>query len=273
MKRPSLQFYPADWRNNAKLRRCSWEAKGVWIELIGLLHDSDNYGVLLWPLKEIAQALGAPIKTLKELADKGVLYGVEKGACEPMIYTPKSGRVEGPSVVLLAIQDGPIWYSPRMVRDEYVRAHRGEKTRFGGSSDAPNPKQTPSPKPPIGEGNGAAPNGPPNPPQGDGAASSSSSTSSIPNGIYGDGRQKFEMVEGWLPDELNLKTHMRMMGVTMDDIDEKLIESFVGYWMTQPGADTHASWCRRLVLRAQALKVHNAKSSTATDWAENGVLV
>jgi len=273
VRRPSLQFYPADWRNNAKLRRCSWEAKGVWIELIGLLHDSDNYGILHWPLKEIAQALGAPVKALKELSDKGVLYGIERGMCEPMIYTPKSGRVDGPSVQLIAAQAGPIWYSPRMVRDEYVRANRGDKTRFGGDETKQKRQSKPSPKPPIGDADGAAPNLSPSHPEGDGSTSSTSSSSSIPNGIYGDGRQKFEMFEGWLPDELNLKTHMRMAGVGMEDMDEKLIESFVGYWMTQSATDTHASWCRRLVLRAQDVKVRSAKASPVTDWAANGVLV
>lgn len=114
----------------------------MWIELLGLLHDSDNYGVLAWPLKEIAQALGAPVKALKELVDKGVLYGAEKGECEPFVYTPRSGRKNGEPVELVAVQQGPVWFSPRMVRDEYVRTVRGENTRF---SEENNP-QNPSPK-------------------------------------------------------------------------------------------------------------------------------
>lgn len=175
MKRPSFQFYPGDWRNNAKLRRCTWSARGVWIELLGLLHDSDTYGVLHWPLKEIAQALGAPARELNELVRNGVLYGCEKGSCEPMVYRPKSGRIEGVPVTLVAAQPGPIWYSPRMVRDEYVRTKRGVSTRFGeGQGDAPNP----SPKGGIGEWQGDTPKPTPKPPpnrwQGDGASSSSS---------------------------------------------------------------------------------------------------
>lgn len=165
MRRPSFQFYPADWRNNAKLRRCGWEARGVWIEIMGLLHDSDTYGVLHWPLKEIAQAIGAPMKAVNELVSKGVLYGTEKGACTPMTYRPKSGRVEGEEVTLIEEQQGPVWYSPRMVRDEYVRTKRGESTRFG---DAPSH----SPKGGIGEGL----NAPPTRRQGDGSSSSSSSS-------------------------------------------------------------------------------------------------
>ena len=68
MSRPSFQFYPDDWRNNSKLRRCSWAARGVWAEVICLMHDGEIYGVLPWTLKEIGRALGCPMTHLKELA-------------------------------------------------------------------------------------------------------------------------------------------------------------------------------------------------------------
>lgn len=189
MRRPSFQFYPGDWRTNAKLRRCSWAARGVWIEVMGLMHDSDEYGILRWPLKDIAQALGANMRELNELVAKGVLYGTEKGVCEPMIFRPKSGRREGPPVELVAEQKGPIWYSPRMVRDEYVRQQRGASTRFGDDDDRPpmggfggSPNR--APKPPFGDGSGArngASKPPPTQPQGDGSSSSSSSSYSVGN--------------------------------------------------------------------------------------------
>lgn len=142
MRRPSFQFYPADWRNNANLRRCSWEARGVWIEVMGLMHDSDVYGVLRWPLKEIAQALGAPLKIVQELASKGVMKGKDKGLIEAYVYTPRTGRSDGEPKVLVASQDGPVWYSSRMVKDEHLRSVRGEQTRFGDDTKHP-PKTAP----------------------------------------------------------------------------------------------------------------------------------
>lgn len=166
MRRPSFQFYPADWRNNANLRRCSWEARGVWIEVMGLMHDSDHYGVLLWPLKEISQALGAPLKLIQELANKGVMKGRDKGLIEAYVYTPRTGRKDMPPVVLVPSQDGPIWYSSRMVKDEHLRSVRGEQTRFGDD-----PKPTPNKAPKVGLGDASS----------DGSSSSSSSTTS-PNG-------------------------------------------------------------------------------------------
>lgn len=250
MKRPAFQFYPADWRNNAKLRRCSWGARGVWIELMGLMHDSDHYGVLRWSLKEIAQALGAPIALVRELVEKGVLYGAEAGACEPMIYTPVSGRKQGDPVELIAAQDGPIWYSPRMVRDEYVRTKRGENSRFGASNgDDPNP----SPKGGFGASKGAAPKQAPTPHESDGSTSSSSSSSSpsVANATSGeDRRRRFEMHASWQPDEVNLRFPLRTAGLALEAITPALVAEFAGYWLTQPHEFTHADWCRRLVQHA-----------------------
>lgn len=163
MRRPSFQFYPADWRNNANLRRCSWEARGVWIEVMGLMHDSDTYGVLRWPLKEIAQALGAPARLVTELATKGVMKGADKGEIEAFVYTPRTGRKDGEPKVLLPAQQGPVWYSSRMVKDEHLRSVRGEQTRFGDDTKG-EPKAAPK------GGFGAT--------SSDGSTSSSSSTTS-----------------------------------------------------------------------------------------------
>ncbi|WP_157119053.1 hypothetical protein [Azohydromonas lata] len=161
MTRPSFQFYPGDWLKDTKLRRCSHAARGAWIDVLCVLHDSEEYGVARFPMAELANAAGAPIKLLKELADKGVLKGCDKGECAPLIYTPRSGRKAGPAVTLVPPTVGPIWYSSRMVKDEYVRTVRGEGSRFGeGSGGA----SKPSPKGGIGEG------------QSDGSSSSTSSS-------------------------------------------------------------------------------------------------
>lgn len=162
MSRPSFQFYPGDWQKNANLRRCSPAARGAWIDILCLLHDAEaEYGVLRWPLKDIANAASAPMSLVKELVTKGVLKGADKGA-EPYVYRPKHAGKEGPPVILVAPLDGPVWYSSRFVRDEYVRQRRGESTRF----DTENQPPSRSPKGGIGER------------QGDGPSSSSSPSGS-----------------------------------------------------------------------------------------------
>lgn len=129
MKRPSFQFYPADWRNNAKLRRCSEAARGAWVDILCVLHDSDEYGVCRWPLVDLARSAGVPLKYAKELVEKGVLKGADKSA-EPYIYTPRHAGRNGEPVMLVTPGDGPCWYCSRFVRDEWVRERRGNSTRF-----------------------------------------------------------------------------------------------------------------------------------------------
>lgn len=125
MKRPSFQFYPADWLGNANLRRCTHAEKGVWIDVMCLMHDSEEYGTLRWSLKEIAQAIGCKIADLKSLITKGVLKGSDIFLEEALTYTPMSGRKKGPTVTLIEATKGPLWYSSRMVIDEYKRNARG----------------------------------------------------------------------------------------------------------------------------------------------------
>jgi len=172
LKRPSFQFYPADWRNNAKLRRCSEAARGAWVDVLCLLHDLDEYGVCRWPLAELARAAGVQLKLVKELVSKDVLKGADKGATD-YIYTPRHAGKFGEPVTLVVAGEGPCWYCSRFVRDEYVRQRRGQGSRFssenqpgsddGSSDESPPPKHTPksqpkdSPKPPFGDRQGDGP--------------------------------------------------------------------------------------------------------------------
>lgn len=161
MKRPSFQFYPADWRNNAKLRRCSEAARGAWMDVLCILHDSDEYGVCRWPLSDLARAAGVPVKLLSELVGKDVLKGAD-GPHEAYVYTPRHAGRDGDPVVLVPTSGGPCWYSSRLVRDEWVRQRRGGATRFGQdqsepiAAPKPTPRQIPksAPMPPIGSGLG-----------------------------------------------------------------------------------------------------------------------
>lgn len=147
MKRPSFQFYPEDWLSNSNLRRCSHEEKGIWMDVLCLLHDQEEYGVIRWPLKEIAQSVNCTLAKINGLVTKGVLKGSEK-VCEEFVFIPRHSRKDGAPIILIEKQNGPIWYSSRMVVDEYKRQVRD------GSNQAPNhspkgglgatPKHTPN---------------------------------------------------------------------------------------------------------------------------------
>jgi hypothetical protein len=153
VKAPAFQFYVKDWRTDANLRRCSPAARGVWMDVLCLLHDSDEYGVLRWPLRDIAQSAGASMAHIKELVAKEVLRGGDANV-EAFVWAPTHGGKVGAPVTLVAPSPGPCWYSRRFVKDEYVRQRRGANTRFDTDNQPPNPQ----PIPPFGgrQGDGAS---------------------------------------------------------------------------------------------------------------------
>lgn len=167
MKRPSFQFYPGDWKKNAKLRRCSEAARGAWVDVLCLLHDFDEYGVCRWPLLDLARSAGVPLKLVKELVAKDVLKGSDKEIAD-YVYTPRHAGADGEPVVLIPAQPGPVWFCSRFVRDDHIRQKRGAGTRFGddesASNDGKNRKPKSPPKGGIGDG------------KGDGASTSSSTS-------------------------------------------------------------------------------------------------
>lgn len=129
-KLPSFQFYPGDWMSDVKLRRCSHAARGAWMDILCILHDSDEYGIVRWPLSELARTAGIPLKIINELVEKQVLRGGDSGISAPYIYVPRSGRKDGDPVTLIETTDKPIWYAGRLVKDAYRREHKGASSRF-----------------------------------------------------------------------------------------------------------------------------------------------
>jgi hypothetical protein len=162
-KRPAFMFYPGDWLRNANLRRCSAAARGAWMDVMCLMHDSDEYGVLRWTLKEIARTLGLNVCLLEQLAEKNVMKGGDVLSFHSYIFRTSHAGKLGDPVVLVKADRGPCWYSSRMVEDEYKRGVRGGDTRFKSPSEAsPTQRQGDKPNPLDGDS--------PNRRQGDGLA-------------------------------------------------------------------------------------------------------
>jgi hypothetical protein len=148
VKRPSFQFYPGDWLNDAALRMVSVPARGLWIEMICLMHQGSDYGYLKVNGKVIlpanlARMSGATLEEteawLRELEDAGVFVRDEHGCI----------------------------YSKRMIRDERVRAARAAGGKLGGNPNLKKSAKKGEPK------DNLPPNHPPTP------SSSSSSSSSV----------------------------------------------------------------------------------------------
>jgi hypothetical protein len=114
MSQPFMKWYPTDWRADPKLRMCSLAARGLWIELIGYMHEGEPYGHLtingITPsINDMAALVGRPLpevrKALAELKDRQVYS------------TDDDGRM----------------YSRRMVRDK-AKAEKDRENGKGGGN-------------------------------------------------------------------------------------------------------------------------------------------
>lgn len=119
MKRPAFQFYPADWRKDSALQSCSLAARGLWIEMVCVMHECEQYGTLsvngnAMTEQQVARLVGESPNTIKrlvgELEAAGVFSKTEAGAI----------------------------YSRRMVKDERVRNARAAGGVLGGNPDLRN---------------------------------------------------------------------------------------------------------------------------------------
>lgn len=132
MKRPAFQFYPADWSKDLGLRSCSLAARGLWMEMLCMAHESARYGCLELngaPLSDpqiVNGISGATLKMLRELETAGVFSRDDRGTI----------------------------FSRRMVRDERLREVRAVCGKLGGNpklvgkEDKQNASKTASEVPP-----------------------------------------------------------------------------------------------------------------------------
>jgi hypothetical protein len=79
--RPWFKFYPSDWRSDPALRVCSLAARGLWMEMIGIMHEAEPRGHLLIagrpvPPDKLAALVGVSFEEVRtllaELEDAGV---------------------------------------------------------------------------------------------------------------------------------------------------------------------------------------------------------
>ena len=123
MKRPAFQFYPADWRKDPALSTCSLAARGLWIELICVAHESEEYGVLAingkpMTIQQLARSVGESAAMIGKLIDE----------------------LEQSSV--FSRDDRGCIFSRRMVKDEHIREIRGDAGRLGGNPNLLKQKQS-----------------------------------------------------------------------------------------------------------------------------------
>jgi hypothetical protein len=104
-KLPALHFYPGDWKKDLGVQSLDFHDRHVWFEMLLLMHESEERGVLV--------VNGYPITT--EMLAR--LLGLDNQILSKSLENIKKNGVCG------VREDGAL-YSRRMVRDEELRSKR-----------------------------------------------------------------------------------------------------------------------------------------------------
>jgi len=122
---PWFKFYPQDWRADEKLRMCSLAARGLWMEMLAIMHRSERYGQLL---------IGGRVPTDTQLA-------VQAGA--PSDQVPALLAELEEAGVFSRTAGGAI-YSRRMTRDQKKAEIARKNGKSGGNPKLGNKKKNPA---------------------------------------------------------------------------------------------------------------------------------
>jgi hypothetical protein len=104
MTDPWMKFFPTDWRSDPKLRMCGLAARGLWIEVVALMHEATPYGHLLVsghaPTDaQLAVLVGAPSEQIPNLIGELESAGVFSRTREGVIYSRRMTRAAKKSAI------------------------------------------------------------------------------------------------------------------------------------------------------------------------------
>lgn len=80
-KKPSMQWYPGDWRKDPGIQSMDYEHRGIWFEILMIMHESGQRGRLVlngkaMPDEALACLLGLSIEKTQNSIKKFIDYGV-----------------------------------------------------------------------------------------------------------------------------------------------------------------------------------------------------
>jgi hypothetical protein len=98
-ERPWMKFYPSDWRADALLRQCAPLSRYVWLEVIGLMHEAEPYGHLVFAGKamttaQLARAIAMDKSEVEEALAELEQMGVSSRTRAGVIYSRRMVRDE-----------------------------------------------------------------------------------------------------------------------------------------------------------------------------------
>ena len=123
-KQPAFQFYPGDWRKDPGVQALDYEYRGIWLEILLLMHESEERGKLLlngnpMPDEALARLLGLDKQKVNQAITTLLEYGVASRC-------PETGAL----------------MNRRMYRDEQIRQKRRQAGQKGGNPNLVNQKSS-----------------------------------------------------------------------------------------------------------------------------------
>lgn len=125
-----MKFYPTDWRSDPALRMCRLSARGLWIEMIALMHEAAPYGHLLVSGRsptnaQLAVLVGTSPDQIPELIGELESAGVFSRTREGVIYSRKMTRLAKKAAI--ARKNGKNGGNPTLGKhDENKPSDKGE---------------------------------------------------------------------------------------------------------------------------------------------------
>jgi hypothetical protein len=97
MSNPWLKFYPSDWRSDPALRICSIGARGLWMEMLCLMHEASPIGSLVVNGKQVterqlAALSGASMDEVRDMLGELEAAGVFSREDDGTIYSRRMRR-------------------------------------------------------------------------------------------------------------------------------------------------------------------------------------
>lgn len=92
MKKPWMKFYPNDWRADPALRMCSLAARGLWMEMLAIMHEADPRGSLVVKgnaptNQQLALLVGSTAEDVEQLLSELESAGVFSRKRSGIIYS------------------------------------------------------------------------------------------------------------------------------------------------------------------------------------------
>jgi hypothetical protein len=122
-KSPALQFYPGDWRKDSAVQSLSYHDRGVWFEMLMLMHGSEVRGKLILngkPIPEdaLCRLLGLDKQTLNQTITTLLDFGVasrceETGNLRRLSRIKRTKDESAPLSTLITARPGSsMWIAP-----------------------------------------------------------------------------------------------------------------------------------------------------------------